>query len=567
MSSNFTLRAWTPLNAIDSGPPTKAKAAGPRSSGDREDGSPRPVDGYPITSFKMMQTATKVNASGSVNGAGFAVGAASFQSIEYRYQAVLFSDRFDVLPGPNGQDRYKRYGFGLGVTLQVKDIEADMKVSFGAFSAASEMDFANISYRIEAYGINDAQILEYLPSKTGDFSFEIYKKIIDCVTNIKKYIASHPSIVELFPIDVLNPVPPKTGEGDTRSFYFGAREVSVGNSLKEALERAEDNPLREEDPRIIKYMYQYFGVPNAFVEPTPSQQARASMWIKGEFNLLDDDNDDPTDDSAWIAVDGVRDPKTGLLLTLGHLGEDYKPHALPDDWHERGWSLYDDNDSVSVSSSTQVAVAAIADVSAEFDTKTIVRDIAIRWDIYDDTAGSEVYQTRYGIGVRMKLRITNIEFGVDIGYGAVGAASELGYANVDVEISGLGINDQAILDDLPAPQDVGQTTLEELETSMKAIVDRIKSGGTDLSSFTPQPFMIEVKNETKVDPTIPHQAVSYAYVQIKGRVPVQDALNQASSELDKDTIREVYKDVGVVGNHKPSRDHSDLAEKWITIQV
>lgn len=528
----------------------------------------RSLDKCPITSFKMMQKASQLKVCTSVNGAGFAVGSASFQSLDYRYLAVLFSDYYDIIEYEDEQKvkrkRFKRFGFGLGVTLEVRDVKADMKMSFGAFSAASALNFAKVKYHIDAYGIDDAKILEYLPSTAGDFTFDIYKKILGCIASIKKYIAENPDIAQLYAIDVLSPVPVSAGDGGTRSFYFGAREVRLGNTLKEALDRAKQNVVQEEDPRILQYMYHYFGVSDAFTKPTSTQQGKARDWIQGKFNHVDLNQ---SVEDVWVAIDSGRDRATGNVITLG-LGDDYAFHALPDDWHQRSWAVYDDNTAVSVGSSTKLAVAAIADVSSDFDSTTFIRDIAIYWDIYDSTPHGKVIQTRYGIGTRLKVRVSNVEFGVDVSYAAVGAASDLGYANVEVELSGIGIDDKGILGDLPGPMDVSQTSLEAIEAAMMKVVKRISTAGTDLSQFKPQPFMIQVREPAKVDPTLPHQATTYAYVQITKRVCLRDALKEAVPlGLGHGEIRAAYKSVNLTDPaEKPSLEQRNQARSWLELE-
>lgn len=230
--------------------------------------------------------------------------------------------------------------------------------------------------------------------------------------------------------------------------------------------------------------------------------------------------------------------------------------------------MYDDSTAVSVGSSTKIAVTAIADVSNDFDSTTIVRDLAIYWDIYNSEPRGKVIQTRYGIGMRLKLRISNVEFGVDIDYASVGAACELGYANVEVELSGIGIDDKGILGDLPEPMDVSQTSLATIEAAMMKIVKRISAAETDLSRFKPQPFMIQVREPDKVDPTLPHQATTYAYVQITKRLRLQEALTKAVPlGLSPDAIRAAYKSVSLVDpNERPSLQQRNDARSWLEFE-
>lgn len=516
-------------------------------------------DNYPLNALKVYQYITNINGSGSLTIGGFIKGDSSFSSLNYNYAALLFSDKLDIITRSDGSKIFKRYGFGIKVVLRVTDIKASMNVSFGSMAASAKMGLANVQYRIESYGVPE-NIIENYVDLAGDFNYDSYQKIISCVKGIKDFIGNHSGAIRLFPIEELAPVAISPDEEDSRSFYFGADSIANGLRLRDAIEKARRNRSHVEDEDIISFMYKYFGMESGLSTPSEGQKKIAKEWINGTYNKTQSTGYK----DQWVSVEPILNDN-GQFVSLQHLGDDYKPHELPEDWKVRAKAEYFDNISVSFQSSSELQISAIADVSSDYNSKTIIFDAMIYWDIYDAEPKGKILETRYGVGVRMKMKITEMEFGIDIDFAAVGASAELGLANVGYDIRGIGINDKKIIKDLPDPKDIDESTIEGLLASFKKLL--VTLGNSDLNDFNPQPIAIRVKDATDVDPALIHQSVTFAYQKIRRRKKLRQILSEArNNNLDIKTIKETYADFSITDeNDRPTYSNKRDAAEWLEI--
>ncbi len=517
-------------------------------------------ENYPLNALKVYQYISSIKGGGNLAIGGFVKGDSTFSSLEYKYAALLFSDKFDVITKDDGTQIFKRYGFGLKVTLKVSDVKANLDISFGSMAASTKMGLAKIQYRIESYGVPENIIKDYV-DLVGDFNFESYQKIITCAKAIKGLIGDNTDTVKLFPIEVLTPVAVSPDKEDSRSFYFGADSISGGLRLRDAIERARNSNSHIEDENIISFMYQYFGIDNAFSTPNETQKKRAKEWLEGTYNKTQSAGFA----DQWVSVEPNVDDD-GYFVSLRHLGDDYKPHELPEDWATRAKADYFDSVSVSFQSSSELQISAIADVSSDYNSKTIIFDVMSYWNIYETQPKGKILETRYGVGVRMKIKVTEMEFGTDINFASVGASAKLGLANVGYEIRGIGISDKKIIQDLPDPKDLDESTIKNIVDSFKRLLESI--GNSDLTEFNPQPIAIKVKDEIEVDTALIHQSVTYAYQKLRKRRKLKNILAEArENNLSIEKVKEVYADFGITDeNDQPSFSQSRDAGEWLHIK-
>lgn len=516
-------------------------------------------ENYPLSALKVHQYISGIKGGGNLAIGGFVKGDSTFSSLNYNYAALLFSDKFDVITRSDGTQIFKRYGFGIKVTLKVTDVKANLDISFGSMAASTKMGLANVQYRIDSYGVPENIIKNYV-DLAGDFNFDSYQKIITCAKAIKDLIGDNNDTVNLFPIEVLTPVAVSPDEEDSRSFYFGANSIAGGLNLRNAILRARNSGSHVEDENIISFMYQYFGLDNAFSSPSETQKKRAKGWLEGTYNKTQSTGFK----DQWVSVEPNVD-HDGYFVSLRHLGDDYKPHELPDNWSTRAKADYFDSVSVSFQNSSELQVSAIADVSSDYNSKTIIFDAMIYWNIYDSQPKGKILETRYGVGVRMKMKVTEMEFGTDINFASVGASAKLGLANVGYEIRGIGINDKKIIKDLPDPKDLDESTIQNLLDSFKKLLTNV--GSSDLTDFNPQPIAIKVKDQTDVDTALVHQSVTFAYQKLSKRKKLKHILDEArENSLFVEKVKEVYADFGITDeNDKPSFAQRRDAVEWLEI--
>jgi hypothetical protein len=516
-------------------------------------------ENYPLNALKVYQYISNIKGGGNLAIGGFVKGDSTFSSLNYNYAALLFSDKFDVITRGDGTKIFKRYGFGLKVTLRVTDAKANLAVSFSSMAASTKMGLTEVQYRIESYGVSENTIKNYV-DLAGDFNYESYQKIIACAEAIKNLIGNNTDTIKLFPIEVLAPVAISPDEEDSRSFYFGANSISDGLKLRDAILRARRSSSHVEDEDIISFMYQYFGIDNGLSIPSETQKKRAKEWVNGTYNKTQSTGFK----DQWVSVEPNVDDD-GYFVSLRHLGDDYKPHELPQDWKTRAKADYFDSISVSFQNSSELQVSAIADVSSDYNSKTIIFDAMIYWDVYDNQPKGKIFETRYGVGVRMKVKVTEMEFGIDIDFASVGASAELGLANVGYDIRGIGINDKKIIIDLPNPKDLDESSIEDVLDSFKKLLTNL--GNRNLGEFNPQPIAVRVKDTTDVDAALVHQSVTFAYQKVSKRKKLKDILDEArNNNLVTKRIKEVYADFGITDeNDRPSFSQRRDAADWLKV--
>jgi hypothetical protein len=514
---------------------------------------------YPITGFKVEQKILDLDASNSINAGGFVNGESNVKRFQSRYQVTLFSNKFESVPGANGKTINKRLGYGYGFVLDVSNIKTKVNFNYAIIAASAALDYAKADFELVINGVRDPTLTGLIPV-SGSYSSEIYSKLIEFIKKAKQHLSSTP-VNALYPIEILAPQNIKLESSDTESLYFGMKRVAEGKSLKDSIDMIRKNGLKKNE-NVVQFVYRYFDIPDAYTAPTGPQKQSASKWIDGKFNKVKEVDDKGT----WVAIEpAVIDGKFAVLSGTPQ-AETYKPHAIPAEWKTGSKTIRYTSSEVSLDFSSNLKLSALVDTSAKFNTQTMTKELTMYMDVSKGAApGSKVIETRYGIGVRITLRITQVEFGTKLNYGVIGAVSELGHANVEYEISGMGIVDTSILKDLPGPQVISQNTMKDIETAFEAIQQKLAA--MDVTMLEPQPFMIRVPEASEVDPTMDAQAVVFAYKKMADQETLKDAINQASAiGIKQEVIKTVYKKLGVTDvSARISRDIRKAAEAWLEV--
>jgi hypothetical protein len=399
-----------------------------------------------------------------------------------------------------------------------------------------------------------------LPSNTGEFSSEVYKSLINFIIKAKE-ILQKPDLSNLYPIEIISHEHINLENQDYLSIYFAVDMVSDGLPLIEAIRSARKMKPMNINENIIQFIYNYFGVSDAYRNPDETQKANAKNWKIGKYNKIKQYG---IKKDSWVSIDPLTEG--GKFVALSRLpdSDDYKPHPEPNNWSTMSKRQYDSFKQVSVDFSGSLQVAAVFNSNVNFNTITIIRDVALYSDISSNEGGDKIIETRYGIGVRLILKVSDIEFGTEINYGTVGAASEFRHANVEYEISGIGINEPTILAELPNPQDINQDTIEEINGTFKKILKKLSK--LDMSKLRPQPFMIRVNEPEKVDPTLHAQAFVLAMNKVANRARLKDVLSEVSmTGIPSEIITNTYKEEFGISdiNDRPSFKQRNEAKSWL----
>ena len=250
-----------------------------------------------------------------------------------------------------------------------------------------------------------------------------------------------------------------------------------------------------------------------------------------------------------------------LALANKEQAEELKPVAL--DAGENpftGFKVFQRSLNSSVAST--LGFSGLFSASADMNSRAVIYEAFLFTDKYaQQPLGGLIFATRWGAGLRLVLKVTDIKGAGSLGIGAVAAKVELGQAAAQFEIEGIGISDPKILGALPGPGDFDYTNYQKILSA----TDKVKSFmAKNQEDLTPRPFQVGLVQPPERDLIERSRSVVYAVRRIAKRVTMSEALDTAiGSEFDANTIRSVYEYFDVEANSKPSYDERDKARDWL----
>ncbi|WP_306349831.1 hypothetical protein [Flavobacterium sp. '19STA2R22 D10 B1'] len=177
--------------------------------------------------------------------------------------------------------------------------------------------------------------------------------------------------------------------------------------------------------------------------------------------------------------------------------------------------------------------------------------------------GGKIYGTRWGAGLRVILKISDVQANASFNFGMIAAASELGLANVEYEINGIGINNPAILEVLPGP---GQFNFDNYTKILNAADEIRKYMAKNPGQLRAEPFQVFISDELESDVLKDSQAVIFAANQLRDRKTIGEAIIEAKGRYDIDIIKMFYAKMGILDqNLKPTREHKNQAESYLNV--
>jgi hypothetical protein len=114
-----------------------------------------------IVSFKVEQKIVNLETTNSVNVGGFANGNSNITGFKSRYLVVLFSNKIETITDSQNNIIRKRYGYGIGFTLKVKDVNTKIGFNYGVLAASTALGLSKIDYELNVYGVTDTSLLTY----------------------------------------------------------------------------------------------------------------------------------------------------------------------------------------------------------------------------------------------------------------------------------------------------------------------------------------------------------------------------------------------------------------------
>jgi hypothetical protein len=268
--------------------------------------------------------------------------------------------------------------------------------------------------------------------------------------------------------------------------------------------------------------------------------------------------------AMWLPINPTLTDKGAWVSLAKLVGEDKaQPIKLApgDDPLTSNFSVMVDQLSIAVAA--KLAVGPIFGGSMGYDDRAFYLDASAFTEKYSEIPGSYVYATRWGIGLRVLLRVCNVKADMSLSFGMVAAAAQLGYAKAFYQIDGIGIGLDGLRIVLGEIHSFGDFTAETYykinDSIIPKVAEYIKSNS---ASLKPKPFQVQVIQPIDIDPIVVAKSIMSAMKFIHEG----NSLNEALSRYNADEIRMVYaKLVPNLGpNDKPPRVAQNAAGDWLS---
>ncbi len=270
---------------------------------------------------------------------------------------------------------------------------------------------------------------------------------------------------------------------------------------------------------------------------------------------------------AFVPVSPLR-TSTGALATLVRpLGSEEA--ATPAPLADAGAALSNFNivaDAMSISAAATLGVGTIFKGAVSANEQAFYFDAMTYTDQYEERAGSgkAILATRWGIGLRILLRVSNVSASASLNFGLVGAAVELGQARARYEIVGVGLGADVFAEILSGLSGLGSFTYKTyLELSGPVSKNVAKYIKTNATTLTPVPVAVALASP--IDPISGARPIYYAMTAISAGLPLSRALERADVALDRDAIAATYFELGVGQDPTaaPDREAIERARDWL----
>lgn len=270
----------------------------------------------------------------------------------------------------------------------------------------------------------------------------------------------------------------------------------------------------------------------------------------------------------FLPVDPLRTKGGALVTLIGLLGDESA--ATPEVYEGMGDTLTSFRifqDSLSASQAATLGVGSIFKGSFSANEQALTFDAVVFTDQYNEqTQGKSILAVRWGLGMRILLRVSQIKGDVSLNFGLVGAAVQLGYAQARYEIIGHGLGVDAFSDVLGSLSPLDDFSYETYLKLKGPVVDALKTYLRQHAAGL-QPVPIAVALSENIDRLSIARSVNYSMKKIYGRRTLSEALASAKPEMSVVTIESVYLEVTGTNDRdkRPSDSVITRAGRWLDV--
>lgn len=225
-------------------------------------------------------------------------------------------------------------------------------------------------------------------------------------------------------------------------------------------------------------------------------------------------------------------------------------------------------DDISIESASRLGLGSVFGGSVSSGNRAFLYDAIAFTDKvdYNTQPDNTVFATRWGIGLRIAIKVFNIKTDFELNLATISAAVEAGVARARYEITGPGLGIDGfniVLKSIPQVSDFNYETYTKLRTTVvKNVAKYIEK---NKNTLTPVPLAVAINRPIEYDLVSKAQSVAFAVKQILDSNSLDKAIKNSSTNFAHDVVEEVY--LKIVGStpssDKPSNSARKRAETWM----
>jgi len=268
--------------------------------------------------------------------------------------------------------------------------------------------------------------------------------------------------------------------------------------------------------------------------------------------------------STWLPINPAQ-TSSGALVSLAKLfGEDKaKPVPLPPNTPMTLFTLMATE--IDLTLAAKLGIGNIFTGSLNYGDRAFYLDAMQFAEAYADIPGNPVVGTRWGVGVRVLLHVSDIKTDLSLNIGMVGAAVQLGYARALYEIDGIGIPDglPIVLGELHGFGDfTAETWFKINDIVLPKLAEYMKQ---NVANLKPVSYEVQVIQPIDIDPLLAGRSIVFAMRRMRDGCTLTEALAHAAGKYDDKEIEIVYAKLApdTPPNSHPPESSKDKAREWL----
>jgi len=226
---------------------------------------------------------------------------------------------------------------------------------------------------------------------------------------------------------------------------------------------------------------------------------------------------------------------------------------------------------ISLDLAVNISVGGIFSGSLDYSDHAFVLDAMLTADVTVPDDGTRlIVGTRYGTGLRILFRVSNVKSDVNLQWSVIGAAAQLGYLDASYQMLVYGLDAapalSMLLDQFGKAGSLDAQTFASLQKSLQTEVSKQLLANRATLSATALPIAVLFSRPVASNRVDVAQSVLYAVRQIGRGLSLTQALNQGTS-FSAAAVKTVWSEM--VGDVQPGDAPSDDARRraadWLKV--